>query len=51
MIIERHSLENYNYIIKLLEKELGYTIINSQERLRQDMLMVTLWQFCKNKII
>jgi hypothetical protein len=33
MIIEYHSLENYNYIIKLLKKEeLGYTIINSQER-------------------
>jgi FkbM family methyltransferase len=33
MVIEYHSLENYNYIIKLLEEEeLGYTIINSQER-------------------
>jgi len=32
MIIEYHSLENYNYIIKLLKEELGYTIINSQER-------------------
>jgi FkbM family methyltransferase len=33
MVIEYHSLENYNYIIKLLEKEeLGYTIIDSQER-------------------
>jgi FkbM family methyltransferase len=33
MVIEYHSLENYNYIVKLLEeKELGYTIVNSQER-------------------
>jgi FkbM family methyltransferase len=32
MVIEYHSLENYNYIIKVLEEELGYTIINSQER-------------------
>ena len=35
IVIEYHSLENYNYIIKLLEeekKELRYTIIDSQER-------------------
>jgi hypothetical protein len=36
IVIEYHSLENYNYIVKLLEeekkKELGYTIINSQQR-------------------
>lgn len=36
MVIEYHSLENYNYIIKLLEKELGYTIINSQERFNKE---------------
>ena len=36
MIIERQSLENYNYIIKLLEKELGYTIINSQKRFNKE---------------
>jgi hypothetical protein len=37
MIIDYHSLENYNYIIKLLEKkELGYTIINSQERFNKE---------------
>ena len=31
MIIEYHSFENYDYAIKLLD-EIGYTIINSQER-------------------
>jgi FkbM family methyltransferase len=37
MVIEYHSLENYNYIIKLLEeKELGYTIINSRERYNKE---------------
>jgi hypothetical protein len=37
MVIEYHSLENYNYIIKLLKKEeLGYTIINSQERYNKE---------------
>ena len=37
MVIEYHSLENYNYIIKLLEeKELGYTIVNSQERFNKE---------------
>jgi FkbM family methyltransferase len=37
MVIEYHSLENYNYIIKLLEEEeLGYTIINSQERFNKE---------------
>jgi hypothetical protein len=37
MVIEYHSLENYNYIIKLLEEEeLGYTIVNSQERFNKE---------------
>lgn len=37
MIIEYHSLENYNYIVKLLEEEeLGYTIVNSQERFNKE---------------
>ena len=36
MIIEYHSLENYNYITKLLEEELRYTIINSQERFNKE---------------
>lgn len=37
MVIEYHSLENYNYIIKLLEEEeLGYTIIDSQERFNKE---------------
>lgn len=37
MVIEYHSLENYNYIVKLLEeKELGYTIVNSQERFNKE---------------
>jgi hypothetical protein len=36
MIIEYNFLENYNYIIKLLEVELGYTIIDSQERYNQE---------------
>jgi hypothetical protein len=36
MVIEYHSLENYNYIIKLLEEKLGYTIINSQERYNKE---------------
>lgn len=37
MVIEYHSLENYNYIVKLLEEEkLGYTIVNSQERFNKE---------------
>ena len=38
MVIEYHSLENYNYIIKLLEEEgeLRYTIIDSQERFNKE---------------
>ena len=37
MVIEYHSLENYSYIVKLLEeKELGYTIVNSQERFNKE---------------
>jgi FkbM family methyltransferase len=37
IVIEYHSLENYNYIIKLLEEEeLGYTIIDSQERFNKE---------------
>ena len=37
MVIEYHSLENYNYIVKLLEQEkLGYTIIDSQERFNKE---------------
>lgn len=38
MVIEYHSLENYNYIVKLLEeeKELRYTIVNSQERFNKE---------------
>ncbi len=37
MVIEYHSLENYNYIVKLLEQEeLGYTIVNSQERFNKE---------------
>jgi hypothetical protein len=41
MVIEYHSLENYNYIIKLLEEEeLGYTIINSQERYNKEIEFV-----------
>jgi FkbM family methyltransferase len=37
MVIEYHSLENYNYIVKLLEEEeLGYTIIDSQERFNKE---------------
>lgn len=31
MIIEYHSFENYDYAVKLLD-EIGYTIINSQQR-------------------
>ena len=31
IIIEYHSFENYDYAVKLLD-EIGYTIINSQER-------------------
>src|SRR5919112_1740849 len=37
MVIEYHSLENYNHIVRLLEeKELGYTIVNSQERFNKE---------------
>ena len=37
MVIEYHSLENYNYIVKLLEQEeLEYTIVNSQERFNKE---------------
>ena len=37
IVIEYHSLENYNYIIKLFEEEeLGYTIIDSQERFNKE---------------
>lgn len=37
MVIEYHSLENYNYIVRLLEEEeLGYTIANSQERFNKE---------------
>lgn len=37
MVIEYHSLENYNYIVRLLEEEeLGYTIASSQERFNKE---------------
>jgi|SRR5215212_1125211 len=38
IVIEYHSLENYNYIVKLLEEEgeLRYTIIDSQERFNKE---------------
>jgi hypothetical protein len=36
MVIEYHSLENYNYIIKLLEENFGYTIIDSRERYNKE---------------
>ena len=42
MVIEYHSLENYNYIVRLLEeKELGYTIVNSQERFNKEKEFVS----------